>query len=122
MPKPEIGAVGATFAESEVRHADAYSNLIQVLGLNSEFENLLQVPGIRKRIKYLDKKQVSYLTWGRCNKKEDSYTWIDEDIEHSSELAVKYIISKGHKKICFIESEQSSNYFELRKKYFLYFW
>ena len=55
MPKPEIGAVGATFAESEVRHADAYSNLIQVLGLNSEFENLLQVPGIRKRIKYLDK-------------------------------------------------------------------
>jgi len=55
MPKPEIGAVGATFAESEVRHADAYSNLIQVLGLNSEFENLLEVPGIRKRIKYLDK-------------------------------------------------------------------
>ena len=55
MPKPEIGSVGATFAESEVRHADAYSNLIQVLGLNSEFENLLEVPGIRKRIKYLDK-------------------------------------------------------------------
>jgi ribonucleoside-diphosphate reductase beta chain len=24
MPKPEIGAVGATFAESEVRHTDAY--------------------------------------------------------------------------------------------------
>jgi ribonucleoside-diphosphate reductase beta chain len=55
MPKPEIGAVGATFAESEVRHADAYSNLIQVLGLNSEFENLLEVPAIRRRIKYLEK-------------------------------------------------------------------
>ena len=55
MPKPEIGNVGATFAESEVRHADAYSNLIQVLGLNSEFESLLQVPAIRKRIKYLEK-------------------------------------------------------------------
>ena len=55
MPKPEVGAVGATFAESEVRHADAYSNLIQVLGLNSEFENLLEVPAIRKRIKYLEK-------------------------------------------------------------------
>ena len=27
MPKPEIGAVGATFAESEVRHTDAYSHL-----------------------------------------------------------------------------------------------
>jgi ribonucleoside-diphosphate reductase beta chain len=55
MPKPEIGSVGATFAESEVRHADAYSNLIQVLGLNSEFENLLEVPAIRRRIKYLEK-------------------------------------------------------------------
>jgi len=55
MPKPEIGNVGATFAESEVRHADAYSNLIQVLGLNKEFESLLHVPAIRKRIKYLEK-------------------------------------------------------------------
>lgn len=55
MPKPEIGNVGATFAESEVRHADAYSHLIQLLGLNKEFENLLQVPAIRRRIKYLEK-------------------------------------------------------------------
>lgn len=55
MPKPEIGGVGATFAESEVRHADAYSHLIQLLGLNSEFENLLEVPAIRRRIKYLEK-------------------------------------------------------------------
>lgn len=59
MPKPEIGAVGATFAESEVRHADAYSNLIQVLGLNQEFENILQEPAIRRRIKYLDKSILS---------------------------------------------------------------
>ena len=55
MPKPEIGAVGATFAESEVRHADAYSNLIKVMGLNDEFENLMEVPSIRKRIKFLEK-------------------------------------------------------------------
>jgi len=59
MPKPEIGAVGSTFAESEVRHADAYSNLIQVLGLNHEFENILQEPAIRRRIKYLDKSILS---------------------------------------------------------------
>ena len=38
MPKPEIGAVGSTFAESEVRHADAYSHLLEILGLNSEFK------------------------------------------------------------------------------------
>ena len=55
MPKPEIGSVGATFAESEVRHADAYSNLIKILGLNDEFEKLLHVPAIRRRIKYLEK-------------------------------------------------------------------
>jgi len=55
LPKPEIGSVGATFAESEVRHADAYSHLIQLLGLNGEFENLLEVPAIRRRIKYLEK-------------------------------------------------------------------
>jgi ribonucleoside-diphosphate reductase beta chain len=55
LPKPEIGNVGATFAESEVRHADAYSNLIKLIGLNSEFETLMDVPSIRRRIKYLEK-------------------------------------------------------------------
>lgn len=55
MPKPEIGNVGATFAESEVRHADAYSHLLQLLGLNNQFENLLEVPQVRRRIKYLEK-------------------------------------------------------------------
>ena len=55
MPKPEIGAVGFTFAESEVRHADAYSHLLEILGLNSEFEKITEVPIIQKRIKYLEK-------------------------------------------------------------------
>jgi len=30
MPKAEIGSVGMTFAESEVRHMDAYSHLLDV--------------------------------------------------------------------------------------------
>jgi ribonucleoside-diphosphate reductase beta chain len=55
MPKPEIGNVGATFAESEVRHADAYSNLLKLVGLNKEFESLMEVPAIRRRIKYLER-------------------------------------------------------------------
>ena len=54
MPKPEIGAVGSTFAESEVRHADAYSELINILGLNDEFEKIQSVPAIKGRIKYLE--------------------------------------------------------------------
>lgn len=54
LPKPEIQSVGATFAESEVRHADAYSNLIEIMGLNEDFKNLIDVPAIKKRISYLE--------------------------------------------------------------------
>jgi ribonucleoside-diphosphate reductase beta chain len=54
MPKPEIGSVGATFAESEVRHHDAYSHLLEILGLNKEFENLKKKPVIMKRVQYLE--------------------------------------------------------------------
>ena len=54
MPKAEIGAVGATFAESEVRHHDAYSHLLEILGLNNEFRNLKKNPVIMRRVNYLD--------------------------------------------------------------------
>ena len=54
IPKPEVGSVGATFAESEVRHADAYSHLLEILGLNEEFERLKKKPVIMKRVKYLE--------------------------------------------------------------------
>jgi ribonucleoside-diphosphate reductase beta chain len=54
MPKPEIGSVGATFAESEVRHHDAYSHLLEILGLNNEFKNLKKNPVIMKRVSYLE--------------------------------------------------------------------
>jgi len=54
MPKPEIGSVGATFAESEVRHHDAYSHLLEILGLNKEFESLKKKPVIMRRVQYLE--------------------------------------------------------------------
>jgi len=54
LPKPEIGAVGATFAESEVRHHDAYSHLLEILGLNEEFKNLKKNPTIMKRVEFLE--------------------------------------------------------------------
>lgn len=54
MQKPEIQGVGVTFGESEVRHADAYSNLLEIMGLNKEFETLVEVPAIKKRISYLE--------------------------------------------------------------------
>ena len=54
MPKPEIGSVGATFAESEVRHHDAYSHLLEILGLNKEFETLKKKPVMMRRVQYLE--------------------------------------------------------------------
>ena len=55
MPKPEVGSVGYTFAESEVRHQDAYSHLLEILGLNSEFERIKDIPELYQRVDYLTK-------------------------------------------------------------------
>ena len=53
LPKPEFNGLGSTFAECEFRHSEAYSRLLEVLGYNGEFANLLETPVIRKRIDYL---------------------------------------------------------------------
>jgi len=55
MPITEIGDVGMTFAESEVRHKDAYAQLLRILGLEEEFQNVVEIPAIKDRIAYLSK-------------------------------------------------------------------
>ena len=55
FPKPEVGAVGYTFAESEVRHQDAYAHLLHVLGLNSEFEKVQSIPALKGRVEVLNR-------------------------------------------------------------------
>lgn len=55
LPKPEVGSVGYTFADSEVRHLDAYSHLLEILGMNDEFENISDIPELMQRIDYLTK-------------------------------------------------------------------
>lgn len=54
LPKPELANVGMTFAESEVRHSDAYSHLLELLGLNSMFEKIDQIPALSQRVNYLN--------------------------------------------------------------------
>ena len=49
FPKPEFNGLGATFAECEFRHSEAYSRLLEVLGYNNEFEALLEVPIFKER-------------------------------------------------------------------------
>lgn len=53
LPKPEFNGLGATFAECEFRHSEAYSRLLEVLGYNDEFLNIIEIPPIRKRIAFL---------------------------------------------------------------------
>ena len=69
MPISEIGEVGMTFAESEVRHQNAYAELLNILGLQKEFEHVVEVPAIKDRIKYLTK----YLN-GTRSKSDKLYT------------------------------------------------
>lgn len=69
FPKPEIEQVGVVFGESEVRHADAYSHLLQVLSLNQDFDQLLTEPVIQGRVDYLSK----YLK-GAADNSDENYT------------------------------------------------
>jgi len=69
FPKAEFEQVGVTFGESEVRHSDAYSHLLQVLGFNDEFSTLLNVPVIQGRVEYLTK----YLK-GASDNSNENYT------------------------------------------------
>lgn len=55
FPKPEFNGLGSTFAECEFRHSEAYSRLLEVLGYNDEFRDLLEVPVIKERVEYLSK-------------------------------------------------------------------
>lgn len=54
MPKSELSSVGYTFAESEVRHHDAYAHLLELLGLNHEFEHIEEIPALIERVHYLE--------------------------------------------------------------------
>ncbi len=71
FPKPEFEQVGVTFGESEVRHADAYSHLLEVLNLNTDFALLLDNPVIKGRVEYLTK----YLR-GASDNSNENYTLI----------------------------------------------
>lgn len=53
LPKPELNGLGATFAECEFRHSEAYSRLLEVLGYNDEFLHVVEIPPIKKRIDFL---------------------------------------------------------------------
>lgn len=67
MPKYELGAVGAVFAESEARHAEAYSHLLEILGLNEQFDKISEIPALKERVEYLNKS----VSWAKTGEDKD---------------------------------------------------
>jgi ribonucleoside-diphosphate reductase beta chain len=54
IPRSEIAEVGMTFAESEVRHANAYAHLLEALRLDDDFSKaLVESPVFRRRVQTL---------------------------------------------------------------------
>ncbi len=49
FPKPEMNCLGMTFGESEVRHSEAYSRLLTVLGYEDDFREVLETNSIFKK-------------------------------------------------------------------------
>lgn len=54
FPKPEIDAIGVSFGESEVRHQDAYSFLLEKLGMNDLFSQIHEFKPLINRVKYME--------------------------------------------------------------------
>ena len=67
MPKYELGAVGGVFSESELRHAEAYSHLLEILGLNDQFNRIQDIPALRDRVEYLSKS----VSWAKTGDDKD---------------------------------------------------
>lgn len=55
LPKPEISDVGSTFGGNEVIHSRSYSEILNKLGLNGEFQHLLTSGVVDGRVNYLSK-------------------------------------------------------------------
>lgn len=55
FPQPEIGDMGAVFGGVEVIHSRAYAEILNKLGFNDEFQDILNKPVVRNRVAYLNK-------------------------------------------------------------------
>src|SRR5574344_1509465 len=96
LPKPELANVGYTFAESEVRHSDAYSFLLELLGLNGEFERIEEFPALNKRINYL-RKHNEYARTGNDRDYAIAVLLFSAFIEHISLFSQFLIIMSFNK-------------------------
>lgn len=96
LPKPELANVGMTFAESEVRHSDAYSHLLELLRLNGIFEEIEQIPALNQRVDYLNS-HIQYAQTGSNRDYAISVLLFSAFIEHIS-LFSQFLIIMGFNK------------------------
>ena len=96
LPKPELANVGHTFAESEVRHSDAYAHLLEILGLNNEFEKIEEIPALNRRVNYL-KKHNEYARTGNDRDYAIAILLFSAFIEHISLFSQFLIIMSFNK-------------------------
>ena len=96
LPKPELANVGMTFAESEVRHSDAYSHLLELLGLNGIFEEIEDIPALNQRVDYLNS-HIQYAQTGSNRDYAISVLLFSAFIEHIS-LFSQFLIIMGFNK------------------------
>lgn len=55
LPHPSINDMGYVMANTEVIHGDAYERLLEVLGIDNAFDNILELDIIKGRVNYLRK-------------------------------------------------------------------
>jgi ribonucleoside-diphosphate reductase beta chain len=55
LPHPSLNDLGYTMAHVEVIHGDAYERLLEVLGIDDNFEKILELDIIQSRVNYLRK-------------------------------------------------------------------
>jgi len=72
-PHPSLFDLGYTLAHQEVIHGNAYSRLLEVLGIDDAFEEILKLDIIKGRVNYLKKHTHKYHS---DNKKQFIYALI----------------------------------------------
>jgi ribonucleoside-diphosphate reductase beta chain len=73
LPHPSLNDLGYVMANIEVIHGDAYSRLLEVLGIEDSFDRILKEPIINGRVNYLRKHLRKY---HEDNKKQFVYSLI----------------------------------------------
>lgn len=101
IDKPEVSFVGSTFAGNEVIHSFAYAELLKQLGLDDDFEDLMDIPAIHDRTRYL-KRYLEGMT-SRSNKEFTKslilFTLLVENVSLFSQFLIISSFSKYHNKL-----------------------